>query len=308
MISSLRLTPVGLSFLYLFLFLAGTASAQDSLEEVDRARQESIEALVETAKARFVIDNPDREGATAGFEEIAPYILINGVPPANISELEKRGGAKILSLGRYPGETANNERIRWGEAISQDSLGTEEENLPQISFDEGLSEGELERKMMENELGDADAGFIFPPLISNPAIMLFVDGNQARKVLYRRGKPLDISVLSQGQVGPVYQRDFQHAPSSDLQERIDKVLKISEDSGSEIPGIQEQIQLSLPAGGNWNTADIVQIVHRKPDGEIGIIGIVYSFTWTGAGDLPGAGYPNEFRTLANDLLNLEFSE
>jgi type IV pilus assembly protein PilA len=76
--------------------------------DAQAAKREAIQSAVATAKTRYVLLNNSAVSGAANFNDISPYLLINGQKPNNVLDLARGTGyANVSSLGTYPSVDGN---------------------------------------------------------------------------------------------------------------------------------------------------------------------------------------------------------
>lgn len=255
-------------------------SAEDIEEKIEPDRS-AIEVLVETAKVRAVMDDPDKGGGPARFSEISPYILINGVSPSDISEIETRAGTRLLSLGTYPhqvkGEWTTGAGVEWGSAIAtrvevEDYHFSEEEKrmtelaIAAMDGDEG-AELRLQQNYWEAMLGDSALLFQLPGPDLNPSRHISIDSGASRTVLYTGDGALLITdkFFTQGFGG---KNEFLYFLEPEEEEFFRTLLSNLREGGRVIPPIHEQVLSASGGRGTWERMEKFGIAWRNSDGEV----------------------------------------
>ncbi len=92
-------------------------SQQKEVQKPQAQIRQEINQAVETAKTRYILENPQTDpNKEASFEKIAPLLMYNlkfFKNPEDIRILESYGGGKITSLGTYGDGTSPGSPITW---------------------------------------------------------------------------------------------------------------------------------------------------------------------------------------------------
>lgn len=83
-------------------------------KDAQDAKREAIQSAVATAKTRYVLlsNSTIASGTSANFNEIKPYLLVNGQTPAAQGDLARGTGYNsINTLGTYPAVDGNGNAV-----------------------------------------------------------------------------------------------------------------------------------------------------------------------------------------------------
>jgi hypothetical protein len=264
--------------------------------------KDSVEAVISTAKARFVLDNPGAGGGDAKFSDIAPYIVFGGKNPSDLQELEARAGEGIVSLGRYPGQDWEGIEVLWGEkGDSEQKSNIELGDLERIGA--GFSGG---GSLREKDIEDAEIALIIQPVTTNPTAQIFKEGSSKKRLLYKKNNPLFIKTEKHPITrGGLVEKNEILVPltgeySAVLEGLYEDLIKLE----GNFPSLEEQIEMTLPPTDNWITAQTVTILWRGEGGAVHQVDVVSSVTWTGAGALRGVSYSRDVEYLVEMILNV----
>jgi len=268
--------------------------SQESTGTVDQDSG-AMEAIVATAKARVILDNPSLSGKPTDFEQIKPYILINGAMLESLEELENKSGRKIVSLGSYPTieEGGGGEDIVWGEPVRLEG------RLEQARGDGEALDDLVQEDPWKSMIGGGDLCLYLPFFTFNPRLPVSVDAQSTRKIIYKTGQPVRIVDLFEMQ-GMSKSSEFFIDLRADEDASITSFLLALRELGS-FPSLDEQFDNTLNGNENWVKARTVTLIWRQPDGEVRTVEILAEVEGSGAREIRGVSYSNDVQWLV-DLL------
>lgn len=255
----------------------------------------AMEAIIATAKARAVLDNPDLSGEPTAFEQIKSYMMISGATPESVGALEGKARRKIVSLGSYPTieEGGGGESVVWGEFIQPNSEGAQVGDGWEALVD--LSQDDPWKAMIE----DGDFCLYLPFFTFNPTIPISVDAQTTRKIIYKIGQPVRVADLFETQgISKPSEFFLNLQPAEDAS--ITAFLLALRDLGS-FPPLDEQFDNTLRSGVGWVKARTVRLIWKQPDGETRTVEILAEVEGEGARDIRGVSFSNDVQWLV-DLL------